>query len=182
MMRKASSSIGDETQPLDSEEQDKVIKDLHEEAEAQSSQDRAIFYFLFLCIGAILLSCLVYSFLYPFDMSHQAAFRDLVPHGAFQIYYVFSAICFFIAALVVKKGFGVLPPWVKLVGLVLSIGTSAAWAAIFWIHSVTSPSLLWLPLVNVLGVLLALYVDRDSDLLKHLPDALNASKYEFKKV
>jgi len=180
--KKAGSSVSDKAEPIDTEEQEKIIQDMMADAKRQSDNARRNFHAIYLVLATMMGSCFVYSALFPFEMEHQTVFRGLLPHGAFQVHYAASLVAFLLCSLIVKRGFSGLPAWTKVTAIVLCCATSAAWSAVFYVHSVTAPTLYWLPLSNLAGVALAIYVDRDAEVLEHDVDGLHASKYEFKKV
>ena len=57
----------------------------------------------------------------------------------------------------------------------------SAWCFIFFQHSVTNVALYWLPLSNLGGLLLALYIDYDLKSVSASVNNLNNAKYVFKK-
>lgn len=56
------------------------------------------------------------------------------------------------------------------------------WAWIFFAHSVTNPIMYWLPLINIAGFLLVVYIDYDTKKTIEEVDNLEKMKYEYKKV
>lgn len=67
-------------------------------------------------------------------------------------------------------------------GLIVGLFALFTWLRIFYLHSVTNPIFYWMPLADILGLLLALYVDFDSNGLIQLADGLEKYKYENKSV
>lgn len=104
-MKRASTLAKDAVEILSNEEQQKVIDELKLQAESQTGTVRTIFYVLFLGIAIIFGFCLIMTTYNPWSLQHQFHFKDLVPHWAFQVYYLFSAYCFIVAALLVKVMF-----------------------------------------------------------------------------
>lgn len=101
-MKRASTSVKETVEILSNEEQQKIIDELKLQAESQTGSARTIFHILFLGIAAMFVFCLVLTTYLPWSIQHQFHFKDLVPHWAFQAYYLFSAYCFLVAALLVK--------------------------------------------------------------------------------
>jgi hypothetical protein len=65
---------------------------------------------------------------------------------------------------------------------IVSVLFLGLWCGIFAYHNVTNIDLYWLPAVNILGLMLALYIDRDAKQLLDDADRLESLKYEYKKV
>ena len=92
----AESKGGQETtEPLDSTEQDEIIKELVAEANRSTNQLRNTFCALFSLIAFLFTVVLVYSLKYPWQMSHQIVFTDtLTSISTFNIYYLISVVNF----------------------------------------------------------------------------------------
>ena len=168
--------------PLDNDEQQKIIEDLQREADELSRSNRMTMRVLYLVIASILFIVWTYSYMYPFEMSHQKVFHDLVSHTFFQIYYVVMCVIFLIASYAIYEGMSAIPKHVKIAVAFLSMSLSIIWASVFWEHGVSEPSLYWLPLVPVASVALAVYLDRDNDRLLREVARLSNFKYDFKKA
>lgn len=56
------------------------------------------------------------------------------------------------------------------------------WGVVFYTYNVTNPLLYWLPFSNLLGIMLAHYVDRDSKEMVSSVEGLEQFKYSFKGV
>ena len=83
------------TEPLDSTEQDEIIKELVAEANRSANQLRNTFCVLFSLIAFLFTVVLIYSLKYPWQMSHQMVFTDTITAiSTFNIYYLISVINF----------------------------------------------------------------------------------------
>ena len=168
--------------PLDNDEQQQIIEDLQREADALSHSNRMTMRGLYLFISTILFVVWTYSYMYPWEMSHQKVFHDLVSHAFFQIYYVVMCGIFLVGSYAIYEGLSAIPKYVKIAVALLSTSLSIVWAAVFWKHGVSEPALYWLPLVPVSSVALAVYLDKDNDSLLNEVAKLNSLKYDFKKA
>ncbi len=63
-----------------------------------------------------------------------------------------------------------------IVGVVVLIG----WVRVFYVHKVTNPILFWIPMVDLVGLLLAQYIDFDSNGLIVNVEGLEKYKYNYK--
>lgn len=97
--------------PLDEDEQNKITEELRMQAIAQSTSIRSIFHYIFLVVVMILFICLLYSIFSPWEMDHQAVFKDLLPIYGFFSYYCGSMFCFAVAAMIVKVSWSALPAY-----------------------------------------------------------------------
>lgn len=167
---------------LDDGEQEALIDSMRRDANRQISNARKYFHYALLIVSVLMMSCLVYTTIHPFEMEHQAHFEGKVPHIAFQFYYFASAICFFFSSLVAKRGHHTTPTEIKVAGILLAVTVSLIWVVVFAMHSVTVPQLYWLPLANPAGILLALYVDRDAEYLLRDIEILEGMKYNHKNI
>ena len=172
----------EEDRVLDEEEQDRVVAEMRKDVERQIGNARKYFYGLLLALCVIMLTCLVYSTLHPFEMEHQAHFKEHVPHWAFQLYYFVSSLCFLLAALTAKRGHQNTPVALKATSVVIALVASLFWFVVFYHHGVTIPQLYWLPLANPLGIFLAVYLDRDAESLLRQVETLEGSKYQHKSI
>lgn len=87
---------------LDSDEQERVIHDLKMQAWRQSSQARMLFSSIFFGLAALFAVIFVFSHINPWMASHQHAFRDLLPHSLFQIFYILTGINCLLVGLFVR--------------------------------------------------------------------------------
>jgi hypothetical protein len=62
----------------------------------------------------------------------------------------------------------------------VAIVVFVSWCKVFYTHKVTNPLLFWIPMVDLLGLGLALYVHLDSKSLVSLANDLNNYKYSHK--
>lgn len=97
----SNNSNKDEHILLDESEQNQIIEELKTSASFQSSTTRQLFAVLFVTIAVIFLVCLGHSLYEPWKMEHQKHFKEILPHWIFLGYYLASAFCFFISAIVV---------------------------------------------------------------------------------
>ena len=93
----------DSVDPLDEEQQEKVVAELRATAERQAANARRMFFILYKLIVCIFLFCFGFSYFYPWEIAHQTVFYGMVPLMAFHVYYVAMAIVFFIAGLGISK-------------------------------------------------------------------------------
>jgi hypothetical protein len=103
-LRRGNSGVSSSDTPeiISSEEQQKLIDDLKQQASSQTKTFRFYFYLLFLFIAGLFLVGFVCMTYYPWQLDHQRHFQSLIPVWAFQIYYLFSAYCFYVAAQLVN--------------------------------------------------------------------------------
>ena len=98
----SSSNIDGSNEVLTEEEQKKIIEDMKQEASQQADYFRKLFSLLFIIIALIFMIVAFLSFIRPFTLEHQRHFAELVPLEFFLIYYIGSAFCFIVAALVAR--------------------------------------------------------------------------------
>jgi hypothetical protein len=96
------SSVDMDAGPLDNDEQETVIEDLRAQAQVQSRVFKRLLSILFSCLGFGFAGVLVYTHHYPWELSHQAVFQDLVSIICFKILYGLMSIVCFLLAVVIK--------------------------------------------------------------------------------
>jgi hypothetical protein len=89
-------------EPMDEQEQVRVINELKAQATTQTQQSRYQFSMLFMLFAGVFCISAVYSTFYPWQMEHQKHFQTILPHWIFVAHYMVSAFCFYVSALVVK--------------------------------------------------------------------------------
>ena len=181
--RSGKSSPAPASEVLDEAEQQRQIDEIRATATRQAENGRKFGYWLLLVVAMLLSSCFVYNTLFPFEMAHMKHWGGLVPHWAFQLYYLLSCLVMVFAALVTKRGFFSLPLVLRVAGCATSVLLLAAWTTAF----VTNPppfethwTLLWLPLAPPFAVLVGIYVDRDAQSLLREVDILDELRYPHK--
>ncbi len=65
---------------------------------------------------------------------------------------------------------------------ILGLGSLVGWMLVFYQYGVTNWLLYWLPSVNIVGSVIAVYVDRDSKSIFQQVVELENSKYNLKDV
>jgi hypothetical protein len=91
-----------ENKILDEKEQDEIVKELKATAQRQAQNGRNIFVILFSIISIGFTTIFARSFVEPWELSHQSAFKDLMPFQVFQCFYICSVGNFYILAGIVK--------------------------------------------------------------------------------
>ena len=114
------------------------------------------------------------------SMDHQSVFKDVVPHLGFQVFYIVSVINFFNFSTFMKDKAS-LPSWSWNFTLLSIVGVLILWCYIFYKHNVTNYVLYWLPLANIGGLGLALYIEREENSSKSSLENLKQSRYAFNK-
>ena len=89
-------------EPLDSDEQDKIITELREQAIAQAEWAKSVLFYLFLMIAIGFAIMSVATILSPWQISHQSVFKDLLSIEVFEVYYAVSSINTAVLAFAVK--------------------------------------------------------------------------------
>jgi hypothetical protein len=69
---------------------------------------------------------------------------------------------------------------VKWLGYVVGVVVLLGWLQVFYVHQVTNPLLFWIPMVDLVGLLLAQYIDFDSNGLILNVEGLEGYKYNYK--
>lgn len=179
---KRKGKVANDTDILDEQEQEEVLSTIRQDVERQIANARKYVHWTLLLLCVMMMTCLIYSARFPLEMEHQAHFRGKVPHWCFQIYYFGSGLCLFCTGLVAKLGHRSTPTSIKIVSVLLAVGTSIFWVVVFALHEVTVPQLYWLPLINPGSILLALYIDRDAEYLRKDVDRLENSRYQHKTI
>lgn len=175
-------SLLDSAEPLDADEQQRIVDELLAEAQRITSSGRSYFQWIYFGLGILFFTILGESFLRPFEMNHQMVFQNVVPHIFFQVYYICMCACFLLGGFVIHNGINSIPRSLKFLAFILCGCMFLGWAIIFIQYKVTELSLYWLPGVPVACVALAVYTDRDyEDLLKEV-NRLNDLKYNYKKA
>ena len=172
----------DSVEPLDEEQQEKVVAELRATAKRQAASARRIFSILYKFIVCVFLFCFGYSNFYPWEIAHQSVFYGMVPLLVFHVYYVAMAIIFFIAALGISKGIMKTNRQMNYAAVGIAVVMTLMWFRYFWMWEVTAPSLYWLPLTPSACIGLAIYVDWDADNTIMSVDHLNDMKYTYKRV
>ncbi len=113
-------------------------------------------------------------------MDHQSVFKDVVPHLGFQVFYILSVINFFNFSNFMKDKTS-LPGWSWNFTLLSIVGVLIFWCYIFYMNGVTNYILYWLPLANIGGLGLAMYIESEENSSKGSLDNLKRSRYAFNK-
>lgn len=185
MIRKSKGSSDDDpVVPLDEDEQEKELLVLKTIAESNSTNTRTMFFLLYFLISIIFAVVLVYSFIFPWDMSHQHYFKNIFLENIhiFHGFYVASLTVNVVSACIVRYGKDNLSLYYRYLAYVISSATLLLWTIIFYIELVQHPALYWLPLGNIASLLLAIYVDNDCKGLIEDADGMKKYKYEYKAV
>jgi len=66
--------------------------------------------------------------------------------------------------------------------IIIALGVAVGWCALFYRYKVSTPSVFWLPIVDLAGVGFALYLDSDLSGSLHDVEELEGLKYEFKRI
>jgi hypothetical protein len=177
-----SQALLNSTEILDEDEQQAVLEELMMEAQRVSSAGRSYFTWLYVALAVVFFTVLGFSFLHPFEMSHQKVFHNMVPHVFFQVYYVSMSLCFIMGGYAIHNGMSAIAWWVKMVSCFICGSMTTGWTLIFFAYQVTEPSLYWLPIVPVVCLCLAVYTDRDYDSLLVEVARLADLKYDYKKA
>jgi hypothetical protein len=114
------------------------------------------------------------------SMDHQSVFKDVVPHLGFQVFYIVSVINFFNFSNFMNDK-ARLPGWSWNFTLISIVSALAFWCYIFFKHNVTNYVLYWLPLANVGGWGLAMYVEKEESNSRSSLESLKQSRYTFNK-
>lgn len=175
-------SLLSSTDMLDDGEQQSVIDELNREALRVSSMGRMGFTWLYVGLAVLFFTVLGFSFMHPFEMSHQKVFHNMVPHVFFQVFYVSMSLCFILGGYAIRFGVSSVNKWLKLCACFICGSMTAGWTLIFFAFKVTEPSLYWLPLVPIACILLAVYMDRDYNSLFVEVARLSDLKYDYKKA
>ncbi len=168
--------------PLDSDEQQAIIDDIQRQANRLDSSSRKNMLITYFVLAVIFFVVLGFSFLHPFEMSHQRVFSKLVPHVFFQVYYVMMCLVFLIAGYAVQRGIAAVPRILKILCFLVCCSLSFGWCWIFIANHVTEPSLYWLPCVPLATMGLTVYFDNDNKSLIQEVDRLKNLKYDYKKA
>lgn len=199
----SSSNSDGNSEMLTEEEQKKIIEDMKQEASQQADYFRKLFSLLFIIIALIFIIIAFLSFIRPFTLEHQRHFAELVPLEFFLIYYIGSAFCFTVAALVARVStvifHSTIQAFLNLVSshlqnpqdttlkticqvtaYILGFFMFVTWTKIFYIHGVTNPVLYWIPLADMAALLLAQYVDFDAKGLVLSAEGLENYRYDHK--
>eukprot|EP01040_Poterioochromonas_malhamensis_P007532 gene7532-8130_t len=177
----SSSNIDGSNEVLTEEEQKKIIEDMKQEASQQADYFRKLFSLLFIIIALIFMIVAFLSFIRPFTLEHQRHFAELVPLEFFLIYYIGSAFCFIVAALVARNPQDTtLKTICQVTAYILGFFMFVTWTKIFYIHGVTNPVLYWIPLADMAALLLAQYVDFDAKGLVLSAEGLENYRYDHK--
>ena len=121
--------------PLDNDEQQKIIDDLQAEADRLNYGSRRNMRIIYLVLATVFFTVLGFSWLHPYEMSHQKVFHDMVPHVFFQSYYVLMCIIFIIAGFAIQDGVASINIYIKLVVFLVCCALSLGWAFIFYNYS-----------------------------------------------
>ena len=95
----ASNAI-EETDILDSEEQEKIISEIEHENEMYMKTFRMLFSLIFAICALLFLSACFHFYLYPWSLSHELYFEGVVSNGFVYAFYLQSMFVSFCAALV----------------------------------------------------------------------------------
>ena len=179
---KETDSLLESSDPLDSDEQQAIIDDITAEANQLNQGSRWNMRILYLTLAVVFFTVLGFSWVHPFEMSHQRVFKDMVPHVFFQVYYVLMCIIFIVAGVAIQDGISSINLYIRIIGLIICCALSLGWAFIFYAHHVTEPSLYWLPSVPIATIALTWYFDSDNDAFLREVARLNDLKYDYKKA
>ena len=89
-------------EPLDISEQEKITDDLLNEAVESGVRTRWAYTWLFAAIALVYLAKTFYSLRYPWRISHQMVFYDLVSRTTFHCSYLGSSLFFLLLAYCIK--------------------------------------------------------------------------------
>jgi hypothetical protein len=183
---------------LDEDEQNRLTEELQCQAAQQTNLQRKMFYFAFAAVAAIFVVCFVFSLLFPWEMNHQVHFKEEFPHWWFLVFYIASIYSFGVSAAIVKvvmcsntHVFQLIISFLqnrslflfaKIFGYLVGAWTLIVWLTIFHRMGVTNPILYWMPFANLGGILLATYVDYDTNSLLASAESLDNFKYNLKGV
>jgi hypothetical protein len=175
-------SLLDSIDPLDIDEQQKIIDGLRAELDEQNKSSRRQFGILYLIVAIILFTCLGTSYLKPFEMSHQHVFEFMVPHIYFNIYYFCMCVIFILGGYSFLYGLNMISKIIKIIAIITCTLLTLIWIGIFIQLGVTEPSLYWLPVLPILSLIVAWYFDKDYNELFHDIQHLDTLKYDYKKA
>lgn len=182
-MSKRSSKVKDYADPIDDQEQEKIIQDGIEAAKSLGKRTRRNFFFVFLFCMALYLFALAHNIFYPLTLPHENVFRQF--NGmelAFSVHYIFSAICSVATAFILRMGFAEASFAMKSIAVGISVCTMITWGIFYIREGVTNPQLLWIPFGNIGLFLLAYWIDSDAISILREAHNIESYRYEYKKV
>ena len=177
---KRTQSKREESDILDSDEQEAIVASLKEQAMKQSITTRNTFCLVFTIVAGIFVFCFIEFSINPWSMVHQMRFEGVIPPLLLQVFYCASACVFATCAGICRYGRTSVPVllWVPL--LLVSVALAIAWLALFWEMGIDVLLLYWLPFGNVAAMVLALYVDKDMISLIDDSEKMEGLKYDLK--
>ena len=184
MKRAGKDAAASAVEPLDDLEQAAVIRQLLKEAQAIGDGARSRFHIMFSIIAGIFCVCILATMYMPWQIDHQSALKRAI-HGEiffFQLFYATSAMCSVVSSRVVKFGVANFNKLYLFVALLAAVLCCVIWVYVFVTEDVTNPWLFWLPSVNLLEVLLAIYIDRDAIALIKEAEEMRSRRYNYKKI
>ncbi|CAM9371793.1 unnamed protein product [Chrysoparadoxa australica] len=178
-MRKRSKETASD--PLDTDEQTAIVKDLKGRARDQARLIRNGFAFVCACCSG----CIVYSayFLWRDDLlPHQSLIEryssiEFHPLRCLALSYLALLACFSSAA-AISRGRRRLEPPAYALATVLMV----AWGAFFLRQELVKPHTIWIALSAMACLLLGSYIDRDLQGMLGISDELGGLTYQYKKL
>ena len=178
----AESDLLDRTEPLDEEDQEKVLQSLRTTAQRQSRNGRKYFGILFKIISIVLLCTLLYSIQNPYEIAHQRILAEWIPLNAFNSYYFALALCYALSGFAISQGILKTSILIRIIVVTLASIFTLVWVYYFLRYDITEWSLFWMPLAPSACVGFAIYVDWDADNNILQVENLAGLKYSFKRV
>lgn len=182
MLRKSTVKNYSLAEPLDNDEQEKVLKEIATQASINTLNTRKMFCYVFLLVAIIFLFLFVFSSIYEWNIDHQRVFKNIIPIMTFKIFYFLSFVNFLVFSHITKNSVEKIDKRLIYFGWLISIVLLSMWLAIFFIKSVTNPFLYWMPFSNVVGILLISYIEKDTNSLMSEVKKLEKFKYEFRSI
>lgn len=174
----ASASAAETSRPLDSDEQEKVLTTIAQEARRQTTFFTRVFSGFLLICGVALIRCSLHMLLGG-DLEPLAhrTFLAEIPDAAFHATYAGQLLGLFLAYKVAQG-----EKWYILPGIMVLWTSLFSWLAVFRRFGVTNPLFYWMPLGPAVAWGLSLYLFCSGRALEKEVSELNGLRYNHKEL
>jgi hypothetical protein len=170
----------EDTEILDTEEQESIVASIKSEALKQSAGTRNAFGIIFTVVMGIFIFCFIEFSINPWSMVHQMRFENEVSGNVFLGFYAVSALVFGVSAAISKYGRHRVPLFLWGPLLIATLLVTMTWLIVFWKLQIDVLLLYWIPFGDIAAMILALYVDRDMRTLIVDSENMENMKYDLK--